>query len=82
MIAYAAYIVYNQHKKELVFMQRFVPYNKLSKKEKRARNLKKRRVWEVDPTVRRIKSKKVYNRKKPENEEEILNPAFLFAKNT
>ena len=46
-------------------MKKFVPYEKLSKKEKRAHDLKRRVVWDnVRPVTRVIKSKKVYDRKR------------------
>ena len=46
-------------------MKAFVPYEKLSKKQKREIDKAKRATWgEVVPVTRRIDSAKIYNRKK------------------
>ena len=46
-------------------MEKFIPYEKLSKKEKRKMNLAKRQTWgELNPVTRRPENSKAYNRKK------------------
>ena len=46
-------------------MTRFIPYEKLSKKEKRAYDAKQRGSWgDLSPVSRKVESKKVYNRAK------------------
>lgn len=46
-------------------MERFIPYNKLSKKEKRKQNQTKRQTWgELNPVTRTPANSKAYNRKK------------------
>ena len=46
-------------------MGKFVPYEKLSKKEKRRRNAEKRGVWgSISPVTRKSKNPKAYKRKK------------------
>ena len=45
-------------------MNRFIPYEKLSKKEKRAVNAQKRGVWRISPVTRRPDNPKAYKRKK------------------
>ena len=51
-------------------MKRFVPRDKLSKRHKKELDSLKRTVWEVNPTTKIVKSKKVYDRKKqPRNYE-------------
>ena len=46
-------------------MKAFVPYEKLSKKQKREIDKAKRATWgEVVPVTKRIDSAKIYNRKK------------------
>ena len=46
-------------------MKAFVPYEKLSKKQKKEIDKAKRATWgEVVPVTRRIDSAKIYNRKK------------------
>ena len=46
-------------------MKAFVPYEKLSKKQKREIDREKRATWNgVVPVTRKIESAKIYNRKK------------------
>ena len=46
-------------------MGKFVPYEKLSKKEKRRRNAEKRGIWgALSPVTRRSENPKAYKRKK------------------
>lgn len=43
-------------------MRRFVPKEKMSKKEKKRLAAENRRMWETDPRSRVVESKKLYNR--------------------
>lgn len=46
-------------------MEKFIPYEKLSKKKKRELNAKKRKSWgAIDPVTRKTKNEKSYNRAK------------------
>ena len=46
-------------------MEKFIPYGKLSKKEKRRLDLAKRQTWgELNPVTRKPANRKAYNRKK------------------
>ena len=46
-------------------MEKFIPYEKLSKKEKRKLDLAKRNTWgELNPVTRKAENCKVYNRKR------------------
>lgn len=46
-------------------MEKYVSYEKLSKKKKRQINARKRRSWQgVSPVTRKTENKKKYNRKK------------------
>ncbi len=45
-------------------MEKFVPYQKLSKKKKRELDLKRRQTWAVSPVTRKAQNKKIYSRKK------------------
>ena len=46
-------------------MEKFIPYEKLSKKEKRKLDLAKRQTWgELNPVTRKPENSKAYNRKK------------------
>lgn len=46
-------------------MEKFIPYEKLSKKKKKELDSAKRGFWNgVNPVTKRVESKKVYNRAK------------------
>ena len=46
-------------------MEKFIPYEKLCKKEKRKLDLAKRQTWgELNPVTRNPTSRKAYNRRK------------------
>ena len=49
-------------------MEKFIPYEKLSKKEKRKMDLAKRQTWgELNPVTRKSENSKAYNRNKTRN---------------
>ena len=49
-------------------MEKFIPYEKLSKKEKRKMDLAKRQTWgELNPVTRKPQNSKAYNRNKSRN---------------
>ena len=49
-------------------MEKFIPYEKLSKKEKRKLDLAKRQTWgELNPVTRKPANSKAYNRNKARN---------------
>ena len=45
-------------------MEKFIPYEKLSKKKKRELDAGRRTVWTVSPVTRKSENPKAYNRKK------------------
>ena len=46
-------------------MEKFIPYEKLSKKEKRKMDLAKRQTWgDLNPVTRKPTNSKAYNRKR------------------
>lgn len=46
-------------------MEKFIPYEKLSKKEQKKRNAARRNTWgPVNPTTRKPENSRAYNRKK------------------
>ena len=45
-------------------MEKFIPYEKLSKKKKRELNAGKRTIWAISPVTRKSENPKSYNRKK------------------
>ena len=49
-------------------MEKFIPYEKLSKKEKRRLDREKRGTWgELNPVTRRPEVSRAYNRRKAQN---------------
>ena len=49
-------------------MEKFIPYEKLSKKERRKMNLAKRQTWgDMNPVTRKPENSKAYNRRKAQN---------------
>ena len=49
-------------------MEKFVPFEKMSKKKQRELNQKRRRSWgEMSPVTRKPENPKAYNRKKTRN---------------
>ena len=49
-------------------MDKYIPYEKLSKKEKRKMDLAKRQTWgELNPVTRKPESSRDYNRRKSQN---------------
>ena len=59
-------------------MGKFIPYEKLSKKEKRNIDKSKRQTWEnLNPVTRKPANSKAYNRRKAQDwRKDISNPAF------
>ena len=56
-------------------MEKFIPYEKLSKKEKRKINQAKRQTWgEFNPVTRKPENSKAYNRKKSQDWKRELPP--------
>ena len=45
-------------------MEKYIPYEKLSKKKKRELDGGKRRIWAISPVTRKPENPKAYNRKK------------------
>ncbi len=45
-------------------MEKFIPYEKLSKKKRRELDAARRTVWTINPVTRRPENSKAYNRKK------------------
>ena len=49
-------------------MEKFIPYEKLSKKEKHKLDLTKRQTWgELNPVTRKPENSKAYNRKRTQD---------------
>ncbi len=49
-------------------MEKFIPYEKLSKKEKRRLDQQKRQTWgELNPATRKPENSRAYNRRKAQD---------------
>lgn len=60
-------------------MEKFIPYEKLSKKKKRELNLKRRGSWNgLNPVTRKPANPKAYNRKKVQNRFKDYDNALSF----
>ena len=61
-------------------MDKYIPYEKLSKKEKRKLDAAKRTTWgTLNPTTRKPENSRAYNRKKMQNwREDLPNSASSF----
>ena len=67
-------------------MEKFIPYEKLSKKEKRKIDTAKRNTWgELNPVTRKPENSKAYNRNKARNwkrdDHKTNSGAFFFCSN-
>ena len=61
-------------------MEKFIPYEKLSKKEKRKMDLAKRQTWgELNPVTRKPANSKAYNRKRAQEWKRELPEPVPFA---
>ena len=59
-------------------MTRMIPYGKMSKKEKKAYDEKRRVVWGFSPVTRRKENAKAYNRKRARKWEDDVPLTALF----
>ncbi len=59
-------------------MNKMISYDKLSKKEKKAYDAKRRVVWPFSPVTRKKESGKAYDRRKARKWEEDISLAALF----
>ena len=59
-------------------MEKFIPYEKLSKKEKRKIDQARRQTWgELNPVTRKPENSNAYNRRKSQNWKRELPPTDL-----
>lgn len=60
-------------------MEKFIPFEKLSKKKQRELNLMKRRDWNgINPVTRKSENPKAYNRRKAQNRNNFDPVPFYF----
>ena len=61
-------------------MEKFIPYEKLSKKKRRELDAARRTVWTINPVTRRPDNSKAYNRKKAQKRfDDTGSCAFCFS---
>ena len=51
-------------RREMMFMARFIPKEKLSKKARKQLDNEQRTTWAFSPVTKKVESKKLYNRKR------------------
>ena len=59
-------------------MEKFIPYEKLSKKKRKELDSKKRGVWQMNPVTRRPENPKAYKRKKTHLRDDSPCESFLY----
>lgn len=60
-------------------MEKFIPYEKLSKKKRRALDAKRREVWPISPITRKPENPKAYKRKKAQRmDDDSSSVPFLY----
>ena len=59
-------------------MEKFIPYEKLSKKKKREQDSRRRTIWTISPVTRRPENPKAYKRKKTQDRYDDTDPVFLY----
>ena len=64
-------------------MEKFIPYEKLSKKKQRELDARRRNTWAISPVTRKPENSKAYNRKKAQkwSDDSSNFCAFFFRKN-
>lgn len=60
-------------------MARYIPYEKMSKKQQKEWNAKQRTLWESNPVTRKTENQKRYNRKKVQRigRDDFTEPFYL-----
>ncbi len=63
-------------------MEKFVPYEKMSKRTRRELDRQRRGSWgAISPVSRKVESKKVYNRKKMQPRNDFETASFISLRN-
>lgn len=53
-------------------MDKFIPYEKLSKKQRRELNAQRREMWAISPVTRKPANPKAYNRRKTRDRKSVV----------
>ena len=64
--------------REMMFMARFIPKEKLSKKAQKELNRQRRVTWEFSPVTKTVDSRKIYSRKKKAQNRDDYGLSFFY----
>ena len=64
--------------REMMFMARFIPKRKLSKKAQKELNRQRRVTWEFSPVTKTVDSRKIYSRKKKAQNRDDYGLSFFY----
>ena len=62
----------------MMFMARFIPKGKLSKKAQKELNRQRRVTWEFSPVTKTVDSRKIYSRKKKAQDRDDSGLSFFY----
>ena len=65
--------------REMMFMAKFIPKGKLSKKAQKELNRQRRVTWEFSPVTKTVDSRKIYSRKKKAQNRDDYGLSFFYA---
>ena len=65
--------------REMMFMAKFIPKEKLSKKAQKELNRQRRVIWEFSPVTKTVDSRKIYSRKKKAQNRDDYGLSFFCA---
>ena len=62
----------------MMFMAKFIPKGKLSKKAQKELNRQRRVTWEFSPVIKTVDSRKIYSRKKKAQDRDDYGLSFFY----
>ena len=65
-------------RREMMFMAKFIPKGKLSKKAQKELNRQRRVTWEFSPVTKTVDSRKIYSRKKKAQNRDDYGLSFFY----
>ena len=65
-------------RREMMFMAKFIPKGKLSKKAQKELNRQRRVTWEFSPVTKTVDSRKIYSRKKKAQDRDDYGLSFFY----
>ena len=64
--------------REMMFMVKFIPKGKLSKKAQKELNRQRRVTWDFSPVTKTVDSRKIYSRKKKAQNRDDYGLSFFY----